>query len=98
MTVGTQVRGFRMRRSLSTCGAVAMVFTLCVLAPAASAKTTTSTYAQGHAYRHGTVPERGHQLAASSTSSVNLYYHGGRGAAKIGVTIGAPKVYLVFWG
>jgi hypothetical protein len=60
--------------------------------------------AQGHPYRHGVVPQRGQlfsgarstagtALAANST----LLTYGG-GVSGVGVTTGAPKVYLVFWG
>jgi serine protease len=52
----------------------------------------------GHAYRHGAVPMIGSAHAAAATSSVNMNYGGGAGSPKIGVTTGAPRVYLVFWG
>ena len=60
--------------------------------------------AQDHAYRHGTVPTRTARAtginAATGTStamsSSNLSYGGAIGG--IGVTTGAPKVYIVFWG
>ncbi len=58
--------------------------------------------AQGHAYRHGAFPVRGaaHHASTSTaaTSSGNLNYGGGAGTPSIGVTTGAPRVYLVFWG
>ena len=55
--------------------------------------------AQGHAYRHGVVPQRGRSssAAAITTSSTELRYGGG-GVSGVGVTTGAPQVYLVFWG
>jgi serine protease len=55
--------------------------------------------ASGHPYRHGVVPLLG---AGTSTraplvsSANNLQYGGGIGG--VGVTTGAPRVYLVFWG
>ena len=68
--------------------------------PAASAhrQRVTPTEAQGHPYRQGVVPRRGHGSAgtATSTSANNLSYGGG--ISGVGVTAGPPKVYLVFWG
>jgi serine protease len=66
-----------------------------------------------HAYRHGAVPTRAQQArirayaashqrvrsfatTAAATGTQTLSYRGG--VAGIGVTSGAPKVYLVFWG
>ncbi len=49
-------------------------------------------------YRHGVVPMVG-SAATNSTaifSFKNLFYRGG--ISGVGVTTGAPKVYLVFWG
>jgi serine protease len=71
-----------------------------VAVPAAATKppVRVSPYAQGHAYRHGAVPRRGHKAAGTVTtySTRNLSYGGGVGG--VGVTAGPPKVYLVFWG
>jgi serine protease len=55
-------------------------------------------YSNGHAYRHGAVPFRGHQHATSgaATSTHNLRYGGA--ISGVGVTTGGPRVYLVFWG
>jgi hypothetical protein len=57
-----------------------------------------SPFAQGHQYRHGVVPPRGHKAAGTSAtlSSTNLNYGGG--ISGVGVTTGPPRVYLVFWG
>ncbi|MET8630683.1 hypothetical protein ABZW30_44520 [Kitasatospora sp. NPDC004669] len=57
--------------------------------------------AQGHPYRHGTVPTRGvghakHSSGTAAAASSNLQYYGGTDG--VGVTSGAPKVHLVFWG
>jgi hypothetical protein len=63
--------------------------------------------AHGHAYRHGAVPTREalsqmKDFAKQQTpgvvaaSAANLRYGGGNHG--IGVTTGAPKVYLIFWG
>jgi serine protease len=73
-----------------------VVAALCVLASAAAGKppTRVSAFAQGHAYRHGVVPRR--HAAAGAASTNNLSYGGGING--IGVTTGAPRVYLVFWG
>jgi len=53
----------------------------------------------GHPYRHGLVPTvqwtRSH-AAALLDSPDNLSYGGG--VDGVGVTIGVPRVYLVFWG
>jgi hypothetical protein len=83
------------RLRVSLC-AVAFV----LLAPAA-AQAAQPAYLKGHAYRHGAVPFRGHpkvnrapQVAAASAN--NLTFQGASTGA--GVTTGAEKVYLVFWG
>ncbi len=55
-----------------------------------------SPYANGHRYRRGVVPPRGHQAGFATTSANNLAYGGG--ISGVGVVTGAPKVYLVFWG
>lgn len=56
--------------------------------------------AQGHAYRHGAVPMRGARGASShatpNASSNDLNYGGG--VDNIGVTTGAEKVYVIFYG
>jgi hypothetical protein len=75
---------------------------LAAITPAAAAgahaKNVVSAYAQGHAYRHGAVPLRGHQShnSALASSAKDLSYGGG--ISGVGVTTGAPRVYLVFWG
>ena len=46
----------------------------------------------GHAYRHGAVPPRSGALASSGPLSFGGTLDG------VGVTTGAPKVYLVFYG
>jgi hypothetical protein len=56
---------------------------------------------QSHAYRHGAVPLLDavqKSLALLPGSLNNLRYGGGAGSPSLGVTTGAPKVYLVFWG
>src|SRR5205085_9180438 len=67
-------------------------------APLASAHRTrvTPAAAQGHPYRQGVVPPRGHQAAGAASSSGNLFYGGG--IDNVGVTTGSPQVYVVFWG
>jgi hypothetical protein len=71
------------------------------LPAAANAAATSST----HAYRHGVVPTLGSATAtpqaaapqaAARLRTNNLHYGGG--ISGVGVTTGAPRVYLVFWG
>ncbi len=59
-----------------------------------------ATASGGHAYRHGTVPTRDamQSVIGLLPGLDNLVYRGGAGSPSIGVTTGAPKVYLVFWG
>ncbi len=64
---------------------------------AAKPPTTIPPSAQGHAYRHGAVPLKGQQHAAAGLASANNLSYGGS-ISGVGVTTGAPKVYLVFWG
>jgi Putative Ig domain len=63
--------------------------------------------AYGHTYRHGVVPTvaqnqkmnnyaKAHQAGTQSTGPETLAFGGGIDG--IGVTSGAPKIYLVFWG
>jgi hypothetical protein len=95
MKRGAPRLGTSARLRVSLC-AVAIV----LLAPAA-AQAAKPAYLKGHAYRHGAVPFRGHpkvsrapQVAAASAN--NLTFQGASTGA--GVTTGAEKVYLVFWG
>jgi serine protease len=61
-----------------------------------------SPLAQGHPYRHGVVPLRpgpnhhGSNPAPRAANANNLNYDGG--VQGVGVTTGAPRVYVVFWG
>ncbi len=64
---------------------------------------STATARIGHAYRHGLIGRRARaatRIAASGATG--LVYFGGQTAPgysnAVGVTTGAPKVYLVFWG
>jgi hypothetical protein len=77
---------------------LAVVFAaILMLAQSASAYSpkVISPLAQGHAYRHGVVPLLGTNLPLPGTLN-NLSYGGGTGG--VGVSTGAPRVYLVFWG
>jgi hypothetical protein len=78
-------------------------------APASTAPAHANPFAPAyqHAYRHGAVPtreasarmrayDRAHHAAAAVAAASNLAYGGGIDG--IGVTTGAPAVYLVFWG
>ena len=50
-------------------------------------------------YRHGLLPMLGQQGSATKTpaiSATDLHFRGG--ISGVGVTTGAPRVYLVFWG
>jgi serine protease len=64
--------------------------------------------ANGHSYRHGAVPTQEalsnmkgfaaqHSAAAVPAASANNLTYGGA-VDGIGVTTGAPKVYIIFWG
>ncbi|MDH6580803.1 hypothetical protein P3T29_006497 [Kitasatospora sp. MAP5-34] len=62
-----------------------------------------ATPAAGHAYRHGAVPKldpaTGRAVTlpgTATTSAANLAYGGAIDG--IGVTTGAPKVYVIYWG
>lgn len=73
---------------------------IALLIPAA-AQAAKPAYLKGHPYRHGGVPFRGHTKLNGATqvtgaSADNLSYQGAYTGA--GVTTGAEKVYLVFWG
>lgn len=67
---------------------------------------TTISAAPAHAqsagvasYRHGLLPMLGQQGSATKTpaiSATDLHFRGG--ISGVGVTTGAPRVYLVFWG
>jgi serine protease len=79
---------------------------LAVLGASASGVTrvhlATNPITAGHSYRHGAVPMRGWlrshpQFAVKYDSSINNLQYGG-GIDGVGVTTGAEKVYLVFWG
>jgi serine protease len=81
-------------------GGLAIGATAAVAAPAGPQINPYSP-AYGHTYRHGVEPTREVQaqiLAHPTTALVagNLNYGGG--VDGIGVTTGAPRVYLVFWG
>jgi serine protease len=90
-------------RGVLELGAYSVVISMTMLfafvrSAVARPRAVVSTLAQGHPYRHGVVPLLGVHAGtvAQSTASTNLRYQGGVGGA--GVFIGAPRVYLVFWG
>jgi hypothetical protein len=98
---GRNVRGRRVLARACRFATTATVVGLAVVtAPPALAAHTPPAFAQGHPYRHGAVPLRpgAHHLGSNqaATSANNLNYGGG--IQGVGVTTGAPKVYLVFWG
>jgi hypothetical protein len=86
--------------------AVAVLAAAGVVTPAlaVAGPVDTVTDATSHAYRHGLVPTLEHTAQGESNKALglpilglqNLSYGGGNGG--VGVTTGAPKVYLVFWG
>jgi serine protease len=82
-------------RALAVLGAVALA---AALAPAAAQASnlgaTDPSDVLSHPYRHGVVPTT--TAALPNLGLNNLRYGGGTGG--VGVTTGAPKVYLVFWG
>ena len=68
--------------------------------PTSSAK---SAFLIGHGYRHGAVPSRSwlqHHPSVAAASTNDLNFGGGVNVngLNVGVTTGAEKVYLVFWG
>src|SRR3954452_15625389 len=84
---------------------------LAALVTPALAHASTVGDAVDHSYRHGIVPTIEHTLIGTKNGTVqhagiggitlpflsqNLTYGGG--TSGVGVTTGAPKVYLVFWG
>ncbi len=88
-------RGRLRARVLAGAGALAVTALAAAAPPAlAHSPSVVSPYAQGHPYRHGVVPMRGHAIHAASTNDLNY----GGGISGVGVTTGAPRVYLVFWG
>jgi serine protease len=87
---------------------VALGSSLFAATTAHAAQGSSNPYAPSyqHPYRHGAVPTRENKVrmdqwraahaGAGLASAANLNYGGG--VDGIGVTTGAPKVYLVFWG
>ena len=101
MSQGASRRGSRIltRRCVELCVAAVVL----IVPATASASTVAPTYSGGHPYRHGAVPFRGRQQTVAAnppgtapSSANNLVYGGAiRG---VGVSTGAEKIYLVFWG
>src|SRR5450755_4984809 len=101
MSQGASRRGSR--RLTRRCVELYVAVVMLVVPAAASASTAAPEYSGGHLYRHGAVPFRGrqHTVAANPpgtapASADNLVYGGA--ISGVGVTTGAEKVYLVFWG
>jgi serine protease len=86
--------------AIGRCSLAIVVAMLCLFTGSAVAQQrgAASALMQGHAYRYGVVPMRGHRAAASKRLDLGgqLRYGGGVGGA--GVITGTPRVYLVFWG
>jgi len=114
MRPGTTTRRWATRGSFTAVAAIALLAgqqaaVTGAQAAVAGSPAVTNPYspAYHHAYRHGVVPTRpqlakmrawarSHPAAIHGTSANDLSYGGGRDA--IGVTTGAEKVYLVFYG
>ena len=80
-----------------------VVLTLGLLVPSAASAhrvRVAPKFAQGHIWRQGVVPRRDVHGATSGSSGTNMSYGGGisDGTNTVGVTTGAPQVYLIFWG
>jgi serine protease len=101
---GRRVRTYVVKLALLGAAAIALWL---VAATAAQARSHWSNWGaaiasirHGHGYRRGVVPNRHHWSASSTANaavtSQTLEYGGG--VSGVGVTDGAPKVYLVFWG
>jgi hypothetical protein len=94
--------GYRKALGIAAATAVACSGLVAGALPATASPPTATPHTAAadpaHPYRHGAVPKRGTHLAATAaaTSSNDLNYRGG--IDNIGVTTGAEKVYLVFWG
>jgi hypothetical protein len=101
-------RRWAARAALALLSSLVLAAGLAALATPAQAAATNNPFspAYGHPYRHGAVPTRSadeqmrsYQAAhpdAVPDAAGNLSYGGG--VDGIGVTTGAPKVYVVFWG
>ena len=94
-------RSHNLRRLAQRAG-VAAVSAAAVLAPVAAYAAPTPAGVVGsvvdpsHPYRHGLVPYVSTPTLPVLGNLNNLSYGGGTNG--VGVTTGAPKVYLVFWG
>ncbi len=89
-----------LRRATRVASATAGVCLAASAAPPIAGQDTTSALTNGHPYRHCVVPMQPgtHGLGpnVAATSANNLTFGGG--VSGVGVTTGAPRVYLVFWG
>ncbi len=63
---------------------------------ASAASASVASVTVDRSYRHGLLPMLGTAAANVPISTSDLHFRGGTGGG--GVTTGAPKVYLVFWG
>ncbi|MGZ4636787.1 MAG: hypothetical protein ACXVEU_12945 [Nocardioidaceae bacterium] len=89
-------RSRRRARAVAALGAAALAGVLLPSAAHAAPSPAPGSTADvlSHPYRHGVVQTLGAGLPNLGLN--NLQYGGGTGG--VGVTTGAPKVYLVFWG
>jgi serine protease len=91
----SRLRGRRVALRLTALAIALVVPTISASFASAHSPSVVSPLAAGHAYRHGVVPFRGHG-GASQLSANDLNYGGA--IQGVGVTTGAPRIYLVFWG
>ncbi len=109
MSQAPEVRRWRVKAGLAVLFSAALAAGTLSIGTAAQGATGDNPYAPNyqHSYRHGAVPTRealtkmdawraANQSVIPTDSAQNLRYGGG--VDGIGVTTGAPKVYLVFWG
>ena len=89
----------RLGTSLIVAAAAAAATLAALASPAVASTGVVSNLSQGHAYRHGVVPvlKKLGGVSGPLPGALNNLSYGG-GTSGVGVTTGAPKVYLVFWG
>jgi Putative Ig domain len=98
---GAAIRVTTLLAAASVIGLGLGIPALAAPAQAAPAQTAPAQVAAASGYRHGVVPTVSTARAPASAAgqavaTSNLVYGGG--VADVGVTTGAPKVYVVFWG
>jgi hypothetical protein len=86
--------------AMGRCTLAIAVAMLCLFARSAVAQQrgAVSALMQGHLYRYGVVPMRGHRAANTKRFDLGGELRYGGGVGGVGVMTGTPRVYLVFWG